>query len=990
MDPTRYIYKLLSRRLIQLFLVLLIWSGTVLALDPQRELSQFGHEVWLTENGLPQNTVHAIAQTKDGYVWIATEGGLARFDGISFTVFDKQNTPQLHSNYIRTLLEDRRGALWIGTAEGLIRMQEGKFTAFATGNGLPNDSIQSLHEDREGNLWVATAAGLGLLKGDAVTTFTTRERLIGGSIQALFEDAEGALWIGTPYGLSRFKDGKFANYTAREGLGSNSVRAITQDTNGRLWFGTLSGLSLLSGGRFTTYRTQDGLPSDRIIALYPDKDGGLLIGTASGLIKFKDNHFTGFNAGDGLSSSTILSILEDLEGNLWIGTESGGVNLLRDTKFTTYSMKNGLSSDLVKSIYGNRNGDIWIGTDSGGLNLLRDGKFTNFTTKNGLSNGVVLALFGDDVGNLWAGTPDGLNRFSNGGFTTYTSAAGLANDYVRSIYKDHNGYLWVGTRGGLTRMKDGVFKSYTEADGLPNDLVNTLYEDAEGNIWIGTLGGLSRFKNEDFATFTTTDGLTNNLVTSLHEDSDGAIWIGTNGGGLNRLKDGKFTSYTTHNGLLDDVVYSVLEDSGNNLWLGCSKGIFRVSKKELNELANGHTASIAPVAYGTADGMLTRECSGAGDPAGWKGTDGKLWFATIKGVAMIDPERIRINEQAPPVVIEQLRIDDQSIAPSENTELPPGKTRFDFYYTAPSFVAPEKVRFKYKLEGFDADWIDSGTRRIAYYTNLRPGDYRFRVIASNNDGVWNQTGASFGFYLKPYFYQTYLFYALCILGLALLAWQLYRFRVNRMEAQFSAVLAERTRIAREIHDNLAQEMLGISVQLEVVARTLPPSAELAKTHLDRVRMLVRHGIAEARRYVWDLRSQALEKNDLPTALTETVRRLTHETEIQSKVEVRGTFRPLTRLVEDNLLRIGQEAINNAVNHAQAQWIFVSLGFDAKRVRLSVRDDGLGFDFQAVGSGSGHFGLVGMRERAEQIGGTLSIQGANGSGTEVVIEVPIKD
>ena len=991
MDPTSFVYKLLSRRLSQLFLVLLIWSGTGLALDPQRELSQFGHEVWLTENGLPQNTVHAITQTKDGYVWIATEGGLARFDGINFTVFDKQNTPQLHSNYIRTLLEDRWGALWIGTAEGLIRMQQGKFTAFATGDGLPNDSIQSLHEDREGNLWVATAAGLGLLKGNAVTTFTPRERLIGGSIQALFEDAEGGLWIGTPYGLSLFKDGKFANYTARDGLGSNSVRAITQDRAGRLWFGTLSGLSLLSGGRFTTYRMQDGLPSDRIMALYPNKDGSLLIGTGSGLIKFKDNHFTGFTAGDALSSSTILSLLEDLEGNLWIGTESGGVSLLKDTKFTTYTVKNGLSSDLVKSIYGNRNGDIWIGTDGGGLNLLRDSRFTNFTTRNGLSNSVVLALFGDDVGNLWAGTPEGLNRFSNGKFTTFTSAAGLANDYVRSIYKDHNGYLWVGTRGGLTRIKDGIFKSYTEADGLPNDLVNTLYEDAEGNIWIGTLGGLSRFKNEDFTTFTTTDGLTSNLITSLHEDSDGAIWIGTNGGGLNRLKDGKFTAYTTRNGLLDDVVYSVLEDSGNNLWLGCSKGIFRVSKKELNELANGHTASITPVAYGTADGMLTRECSGGGAPAGWKSTDGKLWFATIKGVAMIDPERIRINEQAPPVVIEQLRIDDQSIAPSEKTEMPPGKTRFDFYYTAPSFVAPEKVRFKYKLEGFDADWIDSGTRRIAYYTNLRPGNYRFRVIASNNDGVWNQTGASFGFYLKPYFYQTYLFYALCILGLALLAWQLYRFRVNRMEAQFRAVLAERTRIAREIHDNLAQEMLGISVQLEVVARTLPASAEVAKTHLDRVRMLVRHGIAEARRYVWDLRSQALERSDLPTALTETVRRLTNETDIQSKVEVRGTFRPLTRLVEENLLRIGQEAINNAVNHAQAQWIFVSLGFDAKRVRLSVRDDGLGFDFQAAGSGgSGHFGLVGMRERAEQIGGTLSIQGANGSGTEVVIEVPIKD
>jgi signal transduction histidine kinase len=387
--------------------------------------------------------------------------------------------------------------------------------------------------------------------------------------------------------------------------------------------------------------------------------------------------------------------------------------------------------------------------------------------------------------------------------------------------------------------------------------------------------------------------------------------------------------------------------------------------------------------------MMTRECSGGGDPAGWKASDGKLWFPTIKGVAMIDPERIRTNTQAPPVVIEQIRIDDKSIAPNNGLQLPAGTTRFDVYYTAPSFVAPEKVRFKYKLEGFDKDWIDSGTRRIAYYTNLRPGSYTFRVIASNNDGVWNQTGAAFGLYLKPYFYQTYWSYAILVLGLALLAWLLFRLRVRGMRAQFDAVLAERTRIAREIHDNLAQQMSGISVQLEVVARTMPSGAEAARTHLDRARQQVRHGLAEARRYVWDLRSPALENNDLPTALSETARRVTNETAIQAQVEVNGTFRPLPPLVQDNLLRIGQEAMNNAVQHAQAQRIFVNLVFDARRVQLSVRDDGRGFDNQAAGNGrAGHFGLIGMRERAEQIGGTLSIHSTEGSGTEVVADVPI--
>lgn len=963
-------------------------SGNAFALDSQRQLSEFRHEVWLTENGLPQNSVHSIAQTSDGYLWLGTEEGLGRFDGVKFTIFDKTNTPQFRSNYIRALLADRQGSLWIGTAEGLVRLLNGEFTLFTTNEGLPSNTIQAIHEDREGKVWVATTTGLGLFQSGGLTTFTTKDRAISGSIQALFEAADGALWIATPYGVGRVKDGQFTNYTVRDGLGSNSIRAIQQDREGRLWFGSLGGLTSFSDGRFTTYTTRDGLPNDRIVSLHAGREGGLLIGTASGLCRFVNGRFTGVNSRDALSTSTILSLLEDLEGNLWIGTESGGINILKDTKFTTYTVGNGLSNDVIKSIYEDVNGNTWIGTDGGGLNLLKDGKVTVYTTSDGLSSNVVLALSGDELGNLWAGTPDGLSRFSSGKFTTYTAADGLANNDVRSIWTDRRGNLWIGTRGGLTRMKDGVFKTYTEVDGLPNDLIATLYEDAKGTLWVGTFGGLSKLVNEEFTTFTTSDGLSNDAVISLYEDSDSTLWIGTNGGGLNRLKDGKLTSYTTRNGLLDDVVYRILEDARNNLWLSCRKGIFHIGKKELDDFDQGKISSIAPVAYGTADGMMTRECSGGGDPAGWKTRDGKLWFPTIKGVAMIDPERIRINSQPPPVVIEQIRIDEHSIAPSDHLELPPGTTRFDLYYTAPSFVAPEQVRFKYKLEGFDKDWIDSGTRRIAYYTNLRPGAYTFRVIAGNNDGIWNETGAAFGFYLKPYFYQTYWFYAVLLLALALLGWLLFQQRVRGMRARFGAVLAERNRIAREIHDNLAQEMSGISVQLEVVARTMPPDAGAARTQLDRARQQVRHGIAEARRYIWDLRSTALENDDLPAALSETARRLTNETGIQAQVEVNGTFRPLDRLIEDNLLRIGQEAINNAVRHAEAQRISVNLVFDARRVQLSIRDDGHGFDTQVAGNGHTHFGLIGMRERAERIGGTLSIHSTSESGTEVVAEVPI--
>jgi signal transduction histidine kinase/ligand-binding sensor domain-containing protein len=777
----------------------------------------------------------------------------------------------------------------------------------------------------------------------------------------------------------------------QDGLANNSVVAIAQDKDGRLWVGTTNGLSHLDGKQFRTYTTQDGLANNRILSLTADRQGSLWIGTAGGLNRFADGHFSSCRSGDRLASEIILSMFEDREGSLWVGTESDGLNLLKERKFTTYTVKDGLSSDEVKSIYQDQKGNLWIGTNGGGLGLLRGGKFTTYTTADGLSSNVVLALFGDGDGNLWVGTPDGLNRFRDGKFKTFTSADGLANDFVRSIYGDRGGNLWIGTRGGLTRIRGERFDIYTKANGLPNDFVGTIYEDHEGNIWIGTLGGLSKFKDESFTNYTTREGLSSDVVISLHEDPTGTLWIGTSGGGLNRLKQGKFVAYTTRNGLPDDVVYSILEDHQNNLWLSSNKGIFRIGKKELDEFAEGRTSSITPILYGPADGMITRECSGGGHPAGWRSGDGKLWFSTIKGLAMIDPEKIRLNDQPPPVAIEEIRADDESISPAQTIELGPGKSRLDFYYTALSFVAPEKVRFKYKLEGFDKDWVDSGTRRVAYYTNLRPGRYKFRVIAANNDGLWSPMGAGFDLYLKPHFYQTYWFYALGILILAMIVWQLYRFRLNRIESQFAAVLQERNRIAREIHDNLAQEMLGISVQLEVVARTMPPSAEVARTHLDRVRILVRHGIAEARRYVWDLRSQALDKNDLPSALSDTARRLTMETGVTAKVEVSGTFRPLTPLIEGNLLRIGQEAINNAMRHAEARNILINLRFDARRVQLSVRDDGHGFDYRGSTNGDAkHFGLLGMQERSVRLGGTLAIDSRTGEGTEVLVDVPISD
>jgi signal transduction histidine kinase/streptogramin lyase len=776
----------------------------------------------------------------------------------------------------------------------------------------------------------------------------------------------------------------FAHWPTPVDAPASNITAIAEEKSGHLWYGTLDGLFGFKD-EDPTYGAIT-LPNTRISALRVDREGALWIATAGGLARMRHGKMQTFTSANGLSSNLVLSIFEDREGSMWVGTEAGGLNLLKSKKFNTYTTREGLPNDLVKTIYQDPKGGIWIGSNGGGLTLFQNGKFTTWTTHDGLSSDVVLSLAGDAAGTIWIGTPDGLNRFRDGKFQTFTFADGLSNDLVRSVLVDRSGVLWVGTRDGLNSFRDNQFTTYTTQDGLANNFIGAIYEDSKGNLWVGTLAGLSRIKDGEFQTFTTKDGLSSNTVISLYEDAAGDLWIGTNGGGLNRLRGDKFVSFTA---LSADVIYRILEDKQQNLWCSSNKGIFRINKNELDKVASGHNASVSQVFYGPADGTLTRECSGGGHPAGWKTSDGRIWFATIKGLAVIDPENIPLNTSPPPIAIEQLFIDNQSVPLTQNLTLSPSTSRLDFYYTALSFIAPENVRFRYKLEGFDDNWIDGGARRVASYTNLRPGNYKFRVIAANNDGVWNESGAAVDFYLQPHFYQTYWFYLVCILLLALAAWQLYRLRVRRMATQFRAVLDERNRIAREIHDNLAQDILGISVQLELVARLMPAAAEAAKGHLDRARILVRNSMTEARRYVWDLRSQELQKKDLPAALRDTARRLTAESGVEAVVEVAGPLRPLPLEVETNLLRIGQEAINNAVKHANANRIDVALNFDTRSVRLSVRDDGRGFDAERQVA-DGHFGLIGMRERAEQIGGVLTIHSANERGTQIAVDVPLND
>ena len=886
--------------------IMLLWlaaiSAPLPALDPSKALASYQRQNWQTESGLPQNTVHAIVQTHDGYLWLATEGGLVRFDGLKFTVYDSQNTPALHSNNIRALLEDRERALWIGTADGLTVLRaNGETAAFTREQGLPSNSVWSMEQDAAGVLRVQTAGGVAELRAGRFAAGPGRETVENGATGAMLRDKYGALWTGN-HGLARTFNG----------------------------------------------RTET------------------------------------FSVNDPLASDVILSLFEDREGDLWIGTEASGVTVLRDQKITTYTTKDGMSDDLIRCVYQDREGALWFGTNSG-LTKFAGGPVLRLTADDGLSSNVVFALGETGAGDLLVGTQDGLNVIHDGRIIkTLTTSDGLADDLVRSLHTDADGAVWIGTRRGLTLWKDGRFHTYSEADGLGSDLVGALTRDREGTLWVGTLRGLSQMKGGRFQTLTGRDGLASPVVTALYNDAAGALWIGTQDGGLHRMENGKIFHYPTSLGLPASV-FAILGDA-KFLWLTSKSGVYRVAKSELATAAEGHSVSWTVAQYGTADGMRVNECSEGGHPAAWRSRDGTLWFATLRGVSSMDAKTASAIGLAPQVAIESVLVDDQKANLKSNNEIPPGHARLAFEYTGITFVSPQRVHFRYMLEGFDHKWVDAGTRRTAYYTSLSPGPYRFRVTARTNDGDWTRTEGTVTFRLLPLFYQTVWFYLLLMLALGLSIYAFYRWRVRQVEAQFNLVLAERNRIAREIHDTLAQGFVAVSLQIELLARKLADAPEDVRNLVTQMREMVQSGLEEARRSIWELRSQGSEAGDFRARLSRMAGDIAKRAGLQVEFSVLGTYRALPEKIEDELLKIGQEAVTNAVRHAQAKRVRIDLAYQEKKLHMSIADDGRGFDAgpNAVGP-EGHYGLRGMRERAAEIGAQITVNSRRGEGTQVDVE-----
>lgn len=774
-------------------------------LDPQKAITQYTQDVWGADAGLNNNSVTAIAQSQDGYLWLGTEEGLARFDGVKFTVFNRQNTPGMQSNQISALLADTHGNLWIGTdGGGLTRLKNGKFTTYTTRDALSNNVILSLYEDRTGVLWIGTnGGGLCRFENEVFTKHPLGSRLPDAAVFSISGGRDASLWIGTHAGLAHLVNGKTTIFTKKDGLADNYVKSVVVDRRGDLWVGTNGGgLSRLVNGRFVNYTTRDGLSSNAVWSVYEDTRGTLWVGTIDGgLSRFEGGKFSTYTVKDGLPVNRVLTFLEDHEHDLWIGTGGAGLVRLKNGLFTTFTTREGLSDDVVLPVYEDRQGAIWLGTNGGGLNCLKDGRVVKYTTRDGLRDNVVFSIAQDKEGSLWVATRGGLNRLKGGKFTLFTTKNGLPSDIVLSLYQSSEGILWASSRGGLSRFDGDRFKTYTTAEGLSNNYVTSVYEAFDKTLWIGTGGGgLNKFEKGRFSAYSTKNGLSSDAIKTIGGDADGTLWIGTSGGGLDRFKNGKFTAYTTRDGLFDDELFQILPDRYGYLWMSSNKGISRVSKWQLQEYADGRRTSIDSTVYGTSDGLKNKECNGGFQPAGWQTTDGRLLFPTMKGLAVIDPKQLESNAWPPTVIVERVAVDGKSFDAGQPIHSSPGKGQLEFEFTALSLVAADKIRFKYKLEGFDKDWVDSGTRRVAFYTNISPGNYRFHVIASNNDGIWNTTGASIPLELASHFYQTSVFISLCIAVLAGLSFAIYRLRINHLvanEKRLVLLVSQRTQALQE-------------------------------------------------------------------------------------------------------------------------------------------------------------------------------------------------
>lgn len=955
------------------------------AIDPSRRLPQCLHRIWQMQQDLPNATITCILQTSDEYLWLGTPDGLVRFDGMRFASIpfaDAYDLPRVH---VTSLVEDREGNLWIGTdADGLFRWRGGRAERLTKSNGLVSDTVYALLIDRNDALWIGTSQGITRRAGTQTISFGTLQGLPCQAVRALAETADGIIWAGGDAPTVGVWNG--VEFAARTFAGMPDGARITSlcatPTKG-MWIGATHGLLNVRDDGQGWWTREKGLPDDRVHCLSYGSRDSLWVGTQKGFSRIHADEIDSFLPQDGLSQSTVYAVSEDHEGSLWVGTKHG-LNQFADRRTLPFTTREGLPSNDVGPVLQDNEDTIWVGTRGGGLARYDGREFTVLTTADGLLSDHVISLALDDQGALWVGADQGVSHLRHGRIVaSYTAEQGLPDNFIRCLLWSESDGLLAGTRHGLTVLRDGAFHKI-DAEPLRSASI-TAISQANGEVLVATEGNRGPYIYRDNLASEFAPGCINTSPIDAMLPLDGELWLGTQSSGMVQVRDGAVHHFGLSDGLHDNEIFGIVADDRDRLWMACSKGIFSVERATFANFITGKRRRLECMPFSPMDGQRTIECQADAQPAVWRMRDGRIWFSTIHGIVVVDPQQTNRPLPKAPVLIEEVTVNGATQSPGALAEIPRGVQEISFRYSAISYRSPARITFQYRLDGFDNDWIEAGTRREAFYTNLRPGDYQFRVAARNVDGQLSELATPLEFTIRPLIYQTAWFVPMCIAALALSAWLGYQWRVRWIKSRMQAVVSERTRIARELHDTLMQGFAGVTMQMQALLGKLPASE--ARGRLEEIIGDAGVCLREARRSIAGLRGDANGHPSLGQAIADSARQLTAGRDIAMKLELATGSTGLSAQREYQVLRIAQEALTNVVKHAQATTIAVTLERLTNGLILTISDDGVGFNADDF-SERDRFGLVGMRERAEQLGAQWTMTSAPSAGTTITLDLPL--
>ncbi len=1023
------------------------------ALDPSKKLSQYVQRHWKIENGLPTNSLYAITQTQEGYIWIGTGVGLFRFDGIQFRGFNPPGISVIKSGVIRTLYEDRSGVLWIGSlGDGVIRYQNGQFDQFTTQNGLASNSITHFVEDRDAAIWITTSTGgVSRFHNGQFKHYNAKNGLLSDVISSIEVDDKNRVWVGTSKGLNVIEADRktIKSYTTADGLPHGDIFALLITKNGKLWVGTRAGLCLKDGTSFETFYDHWNKP---VKALLEDRHGNLWIGLDmnGGLYRRHGNRLTKFRSNEGVSNFFVKDIFEDNKGNLWIAMLSRGLFFLADGKIVTHSVQEGLHDKVVFGLFEDSNNRVWVGTGKG-FQRYEKGSIESSVDEIATTEELGLTMIETRAGEIWLGYfGKGVTRLINGEFDHLGKEDGITDERIRCLFEDSKGNVWIGTNvGGLFKYKKNLIRHYSTTDGLISGLVSVIREDKRGRLWVGSYSGLSVLEGNHFKTFTKKDGLANETIMDIYIDEKQTIWIGSHGG-LIVYRNNRFSVIANRDGLLNDTVYSVLEDNRNNIWIGTNKGIARMSKQSLLDYVNGEVKSFSSQKYGREDGLKSIECNGGFQNTGIKTSDGRLWFSTDNGVSIVDPSLFVKKDVAPKVIIEEVLVDGKPI--KKMTEIPPKVERVEFHYVGLDYAAPKQVRYQYRLSGYDSDWVDVTRNRVVQYTNLMPGQYEFNLKACNKDGIWSKKVASFSFSKKPQFTQTPLFYILVGFVALLIILALYSIRVRQIEQKqknaemFARMLEQKVDdrtlelkkvnqklgIAKEIAENASktknQFLANISHEIRTPLNAILGFSELIMTEKPAHKINNYAGLilAESENLldlinqlldIYKIESGKLELELNPFDLEHLMETINSSMCVRARncnLSYRSTIEENTaiRLIGDpmRLRQILVNLINNAIKFTDKGSVTISCKQihdtkDMAKLHFSIEDTGIGIPqekhalifesfAQADGSTTRKYGGTGLgttisRQLVELMDGEIGLESEEGKGSTFWFTVEIK-